>query len=469
MEEHTREVLTCFDQQKQTFLNNSFPTFQERKANLLKLKQALLKNKELLAAAISADFSHRSQHETFILEIFPSVEAIDYTIKNLKKWMKPETRKASIWFKPSRLKVIRQPLGVVGIIVPWNYPIYLAIGPLVAAIAAGNKAMLKMPEATPKLSEAFKYIINELFTEESVKAFTGGPELAAFFSGLSFDHLFFTGSTAVGKKVMMAASHHLTPVTLELGGKSPCIIGRSFPLKQAVKKIWAGKLLNAGQTCVAPDYVFVPSEALESFIELSKEVVTELYGQQNFSRDYSCIVSEGHHQRLSAMAAEARESQIQVIEIDCGSDAKKSRHILPTIICNPPENILVMQEEVFGPILPVKTYHILDDAIQYINAKPRPLALYYFDYDSDNIENILHKTHSGGVSINNTMMQVAQDDLPFGGVGPSGIGSYHAKEGFDTFSHKKSVYYQSKLDLTQFFYPPFNGLTDKLLGFMLRK
>lgn len=463
-------LFTELEKQKLAFQANPYLSVQARKQHLLALSEGVKRYQTRLCEALSADFSHRSQQETLMLEVFPVFETIRYVSSRLQRWMKPERRSVSLWFKPSQARVMAQPKGVVGIIVPWNYPVSLALIPVIYALAAGNRVLVKLPEATPKTSFLLADLLHEVFPEEEVVAFSGGPEVGAEFSRLAFDHLFFTGSTTVGKKVLQAASANLTPVTLELGGKSPTIIGRNYPLEKAVERIWLGKLLNAGQTCVAPDYVFLPQELIESFIQHSRAIVQKFYPQSYFQQDYSCIVDEKNFARLTSLLDEAVSLQVAVHAMLPNHHHKEhARCLNPMIVVDPPENLRLMQEEIFGPILPVKPYKVLDDALQYINAKPRPLAMYYFDEDKANINKVLKNTHAGGVTINHTVLHVAQDDLPFGGIGKSGMGSYHGKEGFDTFSHKKSIFYQSKLNTAFLLQPPYTAVTNWLIKLMLRQ
>lgn len=457
------ELKNGFLTQRSAYAKNPYPTYEERKQQLAKLAKSIYQNRYKLAEAVSKDFGHRSIHETLLLEIFPSLENIHYMERNLKKWMKPQKRKVSVWFQPGRAEVLNQPLGVVGVIVPWNYPVYLAIGPLVAAMAAGNRVLIKISEYTPHTGEILKEILSPL----PVFITGGGPEIGQYFTELPLDHLLFTGSTAVGRQVMKAASSNLTPVTLELGGKSPAIIGRDYSIAKAAEQIMVGKLLNAGQTCIAPDYVLVPEELLASFIENAKKAVSRLYPTFEKNPDYSAIINDKHLTRLQELLEDAK-SKGAFVGATGRSPSLASQKFCPILLTGVTSDMRVMKEEIFGPILPVMTYKDLSEAINYVNSHPRPLALYYFDRDKNNIEKVLKETVSGGVTINDTLLHIAQDDLPFGGVGFSGMGHYHGKEGFETFSKQKAIFYQSRWSASRWLYPPYTQLKRKLIEFMLK-
>jgi coniferyl-aldehyde dehydrogenase len=374
-------------------------------------------------------------------------------------------------FTPARAEVIVQPLGVVGIISPWNYPILLALSPLTGALAAGNRVILKPSELVPETCAALRDLIAETFDADHVSVVTGGPALGEAFAGLPLDHLVFTGSTRVGKAVMRAASANLTPVTLELGGKSPAIVGEECSTRLAARGIAQGKLFNAGQTCVAPDYALVPAAKVDAFITDMKWAIGQMYSTLATNPDYTSIVSDGHYARLVAAIEDARAKGATVIELNPAHEAlpPATRKLAPTLVVGATEDMLVMQEEIFGPILPIRPYGTLDEAIGYVNDHPRPLALYYFGDSDARIDQILTRTTSGGVSVNATMLHIAQDDLPFGGVGASGMGHYHAREGFETFSKKKPVFYQSRVNASRMLTPPFGKLLDTFLRVALGK
>lgn len=364
-----------------------------------------------------------------------------------------------------------QPVGVVGVVAPWNYPVQLSLGPIVGALAAGNRIMLKPSELASETANALKELITTTFASDHVAVVTGGTDVAERFTRLPFDHLVFTGSTRLGKIVMKAAAENLVPVTLELGGKSPAIVAGSYSLEKAAEKILFGKCFNAGQTCVAPDYVLVPKGKENAFVEAAKAVVARLYPKLADNADYTSIVNDAHYGRLQACLADARERGAKVVEINPAKEDLKasSRKMAPVLLLDTTDEMIVMQEEIFGPILPVLSYEKLDDALDYVNAHPRPLALYYFDDSQKQIDRVLRETVSGGVTINDTMLHVAQADLPFGGVGPSGIGAYHGREGFDTFTKKKPVFYQARLNGTGMLYPPYGGRVDFVLKTLLGK
>jgi coniferyl-aldehyde dehydrogenase len=420
--------------------------------------------------AISADFGNRSRHETAIMELMGVVQSIDYLVRNLQRFMKRERRHVSFSYRSGRAYVEYQPLGVIGIMAPWNYPFSLTIIPLATAIAAGNRAMIKPSELTPRTSEVIQRMLAEIFTAEEVAVVLGGPEVGAAFSALAFDHLLFTGSTQVGRMVMKAASDNLVPVTLELGGKSPAVVARGHVDAQTMKSLVYGKLSNAGQTCVAPDYALVHRDDLDRFISLYKETVSSFYPNGPTNSDYTSIISERHHDRLLGLLDEARKQGARVIEVGNYPEnaVQRIRTLAPTLVLDVTDDMTIMSEEIFGPILPVHTYRSVADVIDYVNARPRPLALYYFGPKDSDCEQLLARTTSGNVGINNTLMHVAQDDLPFGGVGPSGMGAYHGPEGFRAMSHAKGVYEQGRWSLPRLLHAPFGRFADRLLAFTLR-
>lgn len=458
-----------FQQQQRAFQQNRYPQAKQRIDQLNRLQQALLANNDTLLTAINQDYKNRSLFESRFAEIFPSIESIKYAKRHLKKWMKPQHRAVSKWFLPAYARVLTQPLGVVGIIVPWNYPVYLAISPLTYALAAGNRIMIKISEFTPNTGIALQQIIEKYFPHDEIAIINGDIEVAKMFSSLPFNHLLFTGSTSVGKQVMRSASEHLTPVTLELGGKSPTIIGPDANIKKASNKIWLGKLLNAGQTCIAPDYVLIPTAKQSTFIEEAKFWVKKHYPNLINNPDYSCIINEKQMHRLNTLIADAIKKGAAVIPI--APENKNNNHseqkLQPSILVNITADMQVANEEIFGPILPIINYNNLDEAIAYINCRPNPLALYYFGHNKEDINKVIQNTLSGGVTINDTVLHAIQDTLPFGGVGASGMGQYHGREGFDTFSKKRSILYQRRVNLTTLFYPPYTKLTDKLLKWLL--
>ncbi|WP_313131798.1 coniferyl aldehyde dehydrogenase, partial [Stutzerimonas nitrititolerans] len=380
--------------------------------------------------------------------------------RRLRKWMKPSRRSVGLAFQPASARVLYQPLGVVGIIVPWNYPLYLAIGPLIGALAAGNRVMLKMSESTPATGQLLKDLLAQVFTEDQVAVVLGEADVGIAFSRLPFDHLLFTGSTSIGRQVMRAAADNLTPVTLELGGKSPAIVSAGVPLEDAAERIAFGKTLNAGQTCVAPDYVLVPKDRLEGFVEAYRQVIQRFYPQLSDNPDYTSIINPRQYARLQDYLDDAQTRGARLLPLFEQGQARRMPHHL---LLNVTDEMRVMQDEIFGPLLPVVPYDDLQQALAYVNARPRPLALYYFGYDKAEQQAVLENTHSGGVCLNDTLLHVAQDDLPFGGVGPSGMGHYHGHEGFLTFSKAKGVFVKQRFNAARMIYPPYGKALQKLV------
>ncbi len=449
-----------FNAQQQAFQAQLMPSAEQRIAWLRALRKVLVNEQKLLCETISADFSHRSHAETLLAELMPSLEGIDYACKRIKRWMKPVKRKVGIAFQPACAKVVYQPVGVVGVIVPWNYPLFLSIGPLTGALAAGNRVMIKMSEHTPRTAQLLKELLAQVFSEDLVCVVQGEADLAAAFSELAFNHLLFTGSTQVGKQVMRAAAKNLTPVTLELGGKSPAIISADVPLAEAAERIAFGKMVNSGQTCVAPDYILVPETRVDEFIEAMRSTVLKFYPKLADNPDYTAIINPQHLQRLQETLNDATAKGAQAIRVH---PEEQDQRLPLTLLRNVTDEMRVMQDEIFGPILPIVSYTTLDDALAYIAQRPRPLALYYFSYARDEQQYVLHNSHAGGVCINDTLLHVAQHDLPFGGIGPSGMGHYHAHEGFLTFSHSKAVFSKQRLNAAKLIYPPYGGWLQKLI------
>jgi coniferyl-aldehyde dehydrogenase len=466
---HDEPMATTLGRQRQAFLDGGVPGLRERKDRLRRLRAAVLASRPVLESAISADFGNRSRYETAIMELMGTVQSIDYLLRKLRRFMKPERRHVGLSYRSGRAWVEYQPLGVVGIMAPWNYPFSLTIIPLATALAAGNRAMIKPSELTPRTSEAIRRMLASTFSNDEVAVVLGGPEAGAAFSALPFDHLLFTGSTEVGRKVMQAASANLVPVTLELGGKSPAVIARGQVGARTMKSLVYGKLSNAGQTCVAPDYALVHEDDLERFVALYKETVAAFYPRGPADPDYTSIISQRHHKRLVRLLADARSKGARVIEVgNRPEDAlERIRTLAPTLVVDVSDDMALMEEEIFGPILPVRTYRDMAEAVAYVNARPRPLALYYFGPDDADRRLLLTCTTSGNVGINNTLMHVAQDDLPFGGVGPSGMGAYHGIEGFRAMSHAKGVYMQGKWSLPRLLHAPFGRFADLVLAFAL--
>ena len=445
------------------------PAWPARARRLQALEALVLQHRVAIAEAINADFGCRPREETDLLEIFPSLSAIRHALSKGRRWMRPRRRLADLLFLPGRTEMRPQPLGVIGIIVPWNYPLYLAIGPLVDALVAGNRAMVKMSEFTPRFSTLFAQLVAQHFAADEVLVVNGDAAVAQAFSALPFDHLLFTGSTAVGHHVMRAASASLTPVTLELGGKSPAIIGPGARFEHAVERIVFGKLVNAGQTCIAPDYVLLPRAQVPAFIASAQRTVARMYPQLAQSAQYASIVSDRQYQRLAALrdAALAAGAQAHVLG-DAGDDAVR-RRLVPQLLTGVNDTMDVMREEIFGPLLPLVPYNTLDEAIAYVAAHPHPLALYLFEQDRARIDAVLARTLAGGVSVNDTLYHIAQHGLPFGGVGASGMGGYHGEAGFRTFSHIKPVFRQARFNGTGLLNPPYGARFRRMLALMLKR
>lgn len=460
------ELAKLLSLQQQAFIQQPLPSAAQRKVWLQKLRGLLLQEKSAIAAAISADFSHRSVDETYLAEVLPSLEAIDYACKHLKRWMKPSRRSVSLAFQPASAKVVYQPLGVVGVLVPWNYPLFLSLGPLIGALAAGNRVMIKMSEHTPRTAQLLKELLAKVFAEDLVALVQGEAEVAIAFSQLAFDHLLFTGSTQVGRQVMQAAAQNLTPVTLELGGKSPTIISEEAPIQETAQRIIFGKTVNAGQTCVAPDYLLVHESRLDELVQALSQAVREFYPSLADNPDYTAIINQRQVKRLQAYITDAQALGAEVIQLP--SEAQERRLPL-TLLLKVTDTMQVMQEEIFGPILPLVTYKTFAEALSYVRQRPKPLAVYYFGYNKVEQQQVLQTLHAGGVCLNDTLLHVAQQDLPFGGVGASGMGHYHGYEGFLTFSHAKAVFSKSRFNAAKFIYPPYGGWLQKLiLRFFLR-
>ncbi len=447
------------------------PDYQKRLSSLKLIEAAVIDRQSEIVAAVNTDFGGRARQETLALELVPLVDAIRHARRHLAKWMKPRRASVGLNFFPATARIIYQPLGVIGIIGAWNYPIFLTLSPLVDAIAAGNHALLKPSELAPASAALLQKIVADTFPEEYIAVVTGDAKVAAEFAALPFDHLLFTGSTRVGKLVMRAASENLTPVTLELGGKCPAIIHPEFPLATAVERILTGKLYNAGQTCLAPDYVFVHEWQQEEFVKLAGEVARRLYPKWAGNPDYSRIINRSHYERLCDYVKDATARGAQVVALGKNTEGcnAENRVIPPVMLQNVTDLMRVMQEEIFGPILPILPFRELDEALRYVNDHEHPLALYYFDYDSRRVDHVLQATASGGVTINDVIYHVAQNSLPFGGVGASGMGNYHGKAGFETFSKKKGVLLQSRFSTLKFLRPPYGPMAERVIRFLLRK
>ncbi|TMX45940.1 coniferyl aldehyde dehydrogenase [Vibrio sp. Hep-1b-8] len=430
-----QELQHLFAEVQAHYSTNPYPELEQRLDILKSIKSELLNNKRALVDALHQDYGYRSDFDSLICDLLPAVGHINYTIRHLKKWLKPSKRHSGLLLMPSKVRVEYQPLGVVGVIVPWNFPIVLSIAPIITALAAGNRVLVKLSEHTPHTNQ----VLSEIFAQfgEYVRPVEGGADIAQYFSSLPFDHLIFTGSTKVGKLVAASAARNLTPVTLELGGKSPAIIADDADMSKAVDAVILGKSINAGQICVAPDYVMVPQGKELSFIECYLERYSQLYVRKGRLDSATQIINETQWLRLQSYVQDARNLGASVHSID-GVELEKHQ-MLPQLVTGVTPEMLVMQEEIFGPILPVIGYRHLSEVFAFINARPRPLALYLMSNDKVLQQQVIEQTHSGGVAINDTLLHVAADDAPFGGIGESGIGQYHGEEGFRTFSKAKTV------------------------------
>ncbi|MCK0165198.1 coniferyl aldehyde dehydrogenase [Marinobacter sp. S6332] len=464
----TDNLSAIFSAARAAHLTDPMPSVELRKERLSRLETALLKYETELVAAMNEDFRHRSDADSSIFDITIPLGDIRRNRRSVKRWMKPRRVGVPLHLKPARGRIIPQPKGVVGVISPWNFPVYLAVAPIAAALAAGNRVMLKPSELTPKTSDVMARMISDLFDPTEVSVCTGGVELSQAFSSLPFDHLFFTGSTRVGREVAVSAARNLTPVTLELGGKSPAILGEHASLDYSARRIAFGKIANAGQICVAPDYVLLPRNQLEAFATAMESAVHDFFPAGPQSPDYTGILNDNHLNRLQGLVTEAKAAGAEVRELLPKDAAHASGKMTPTLILNPPLDSRVMREEIFGPVLPLVTYDTAEEARSFVNSRPSPLALYVFSDDQKEREFWLNGTLSGGACVNETAFHVVADTMPFGGVGESGMGSYHGKAGFDQLSHLKSVLIQPKLNGAFVFNPPVSGF-NRFVAKALRK
>ena len=457
--------------QRSAFEAERYPGVATRRDRLERLRRIVTEHESRFVAAIERDFGHRSAHETRLAELYIVGAEARHAIRRLSRWMKPR-RVATPWhLLPASARIMHQPVGVVGIISPWNYPVQLALAPAVAAIAAGNRVMLKPSELTPATSSLLAELVSASFREDEFAVVEGDADIGQAFSALAFDHLFFTGSTAVGRKVAQAAAANLTPVTLELGGKSPAVFDATADFASSVPRLMVGKLLNAGQTCIAPDYALVPAARLDEFIAAATATVHDLYPQVSTNPDYTSIVNARHFARLTGLLDDARSKGARIMplgEAGARTDATP-RRLVPTLVAGVTDDMAIMREEIFGPLLPIETYSTPDDAIAKINARPHPLALYWFGDDRRNRERMLRQTLAGGVTVNDTLWHFAHEGLPFGGVGASGSGQYHGEHGFVTFSKAKPVYAQSRFAPTRLLYPPYGRVFERVLALLKRR
>ena len=467
IEETKARMRAILDLQKRANIAKGPPDARLRKDRLTRCIDLLLAHQDDFIEAMNTDFGVRSRDMSRLTDIAGAVNPLKSARAELDRWMKPQKRKvtpAALGVLGAKAEVRYQPKGVVGIISPWNFPVQLSFDAIAGAFAAGNRIMLKPSEFTPVTSALMAQTLDLYFDEDEIAVIQGGPDVGAAFAGLPFDHLIFTGATSVGRHVMRAAADNLTPVTLELGGKSPVVIGRSADMAKTAARVMTGKTMNAGQICLAPDYVLAPKESLGSFVTEAKAAVAKMYPTIKDNPDYTSIVNQRHYDRVRGLINDAKEKGAEIVEINpAGEDFSQQEHrkIPPTLILNATDEMSVMQEEIFAPVLPVRTYTALDETIAEINARPRPLALYYFGDDSAESEALLSRTHSGGVTINDVIFHVTMDDLPFGGVGPSGMGAYHGHRGFIEFSHEKAIYRQISSELLAMMRPPYGAAFKK--------
>jgi coniferyl-aldehyde dehydrogenase len=459
------ELQRLFSAQREAFAAERDPAFAVRRDRLDRLARLTDAGEGEIVAAIAADFGARPAQETRLAELFIVTAGIRHARRHLRRWMRPRRVATPLYLLPGASRVVSQPLGVVGIISPWNYPVQLAVLPAVAALAAGNRVLLKPSELTPRTSALLARLVNERFAPDEFAVVTGGADVGEAFARLPFDHLFFTGSTAVGRKIALAAAENLTPVTLELGGKSPALIHADAELAVLAPRLVTGKLLNAGQTCIAPDYVLAPEDRVDALVDAIAASVGALYPMLGANPDYASIVNDRHYARLVALIDDAERKGARIVRLNPGNELlpERTRKLAPAIIVGVREDMAVMREEIFGPLLPIETYATLDEAIARINARPRPLAMYAFGGDARARERVLRETHAGGMTIDDTLWHFSNEELPFGGVGASGIGAYHGERGFRTFSHEKAVFTQPRFALTWMLRPPYGRLFEVVL------
>ncbi len=463
------QLHAALDRQRAAYAADPVPDLAARRADLRTLQRFVRDHKQALCDAISADYGHRSSHETLLAEVFPVVDGIDHAIRHLRGWMRPQRRAVDLRnFFGARNRVIPQPLGVVGVIVPWNFPLNLSLVPLTAIFAAGNRAMVKMSENSRHLAALLIERMPAYFPPEKLQFFDETGGVGVEFSQLPFDHLLFTGSGTTGRAVMAAAARNLCPVTLELGGKSPAVVSADYPLRTAAERILFVKCLNAGQICTTVDHAWLPQDRLEDFVALAREIVPAMYPTLA-SPDYTSIIDQRSFDRLLHLLDEARERGARVVPLLDGPPVDRERRkIAPHLVLDAPADSALWQREIFGPILPLRGYRALDEVIEAVNAGDRPLALYPFSHDAGEVRMLLERVMSGGVSVNDALFHVGQHDLPFGGVGASGMGHYHGREGFETFSKLRPVFYQARFSPLKLMRPPFGRFADRLLAFMTK-
>lgn len=460
-----------FARQRHASRRDAPPSVAARRDALQRLRRLIIDNEARIVAAISADFGHRSPDETKSLEILTTVASLQDAIDHVGRWMRPERRRAHWTYQPVITKLVPQPLGVVGIISPWNYPLAMLCMPLAGAMAAGNRCLIKPSEFTPRFTDVLGELLSSGFDEVELGLVNGGADVGAAFSQLPFDHLLFTGSTTVGRKVMRAAADNLTPVTLELSGKSPAVLAPDAQIDAAIESLCFAKWLNAGQTCVAPDYVFVPVDRRDAFVEAARATLSRFYPRLQDNDQYSSVITDQHYRRLCDLVDDAERRGATIVRFDPADEGESlaTRKMRPTLVLDATTEMQIMQDEVFGPVLPVVSYSSFDDVIEAINARPRPLAAYLYTDDAATRRQFGERTVSGALCINTCMIHVGVEALPFGGVGDSGMGRYHGREGFLTFSHHKPVLRQLRPEPIKLFYPPYGKLVERVRKFLRGK
>ncbi|HET7267524.1 MAG TPA: coniferyl aldehyde dehydrogenase [Oleiagrimonas sp.] len=464
------QLAATLQRQRDAHKRQPYPDWATRAARLRALRALLVEHETAICAAINEDFGCRPAEETRLLELFPARDGIAHALRHGRRWMRPHRRFASRWFVPARTELLAQPLGVIGIIVPWNYPLYLAVGPIIDALTAGNRVMVKMSEHTPHFSALFADLAQHHFPDGEVSVVNGDADMARAFSALPFDHLLFTGSTTIGRQVMRAAAENLVPVTLELGGKSPAIIAPDADFERAVERIVYGKCVNAGQTCIAPDYVLLPRARMDEFIRIARASFARMYPDFTQSNDYASIITEAQHQRLRELQGDAVAHGASVHSLGSADDGSTAipRRLPPTLLTDVDIDSRVMQEEIFGPLLSLIPCDDIGQALDFIDARPHPLSLYLFTRDKALKRNVLERHLAGGVTVNDTLYHIAQHGLPFGGVGASGMGAYHGEYGFRTFSKMKPVFHQSRLNGAGLLSPPYDARFQRVMKWLLR-
>ena len=474
--ENQRSMEEVLKLQREHYLKEGPPSYALRIDRLNRVQDMIIQNKDRIIEALNADFGSRSPNQSLISDVYAVLPAFTHAKKHLKSWMKDEKRKSNFPFGLMGAKsyIHREPLGVVGMISPWNFPMYLSLAPLAGIFSAGNQVMHKPSEFTPITSELLKEMCDGTFDETEFATFLGGPDVGSAFTQLKFDHLLFTGSGNIGKHVMRAASENLVPVTLELGGKSPVIVSDSSNINITARRVMFNKTLNAGQICLAPDYVYVHETEKDNFVEACKDQVSNFYSDLKYNPDYTSVINQKHYDRLNGLLSDAKDHGAELVEINPADEdfsQQESHKIPPTLVLNPTDEMQIMKEEIFGPLLPINTYKDISEPINYINKNDKPLGLYYFGNNINEENNVVNSTSSGGVTVNDIMGHIQQNELGFGGVGPSGMGKYDGFDGFTNFSNNKPIYKQVGFGLDKLLdaiRPPYKGSIEDVLKKLLK-